>query len=80
MVRLRLDVVVPPLLAAVKDSNIRVKMCAERTLLHVLEINTRNATLDEYVASADMAAARFVRDYARRVLARLKSDSDDEEE
>ena len=49
---------------------------------HASRLNGNQASVicDCLSASADMAAARFVRDYARRVLARLKSESDDEEE
>ena len=79
LVRSHLSVLVPPLMTAVKGSNIRVKMAAERALLHLLEIHTRPATLDEYIANADATAARSVRDFARRVLVRLAADSGDEE-
>ena len=72
---------VAPLLGAVKDTNIRVKMGGERALLHALQIHSRPATLDEFVNThaRDAATARFVRDYARRVLVRLAQDSGDEE-
>ena len=44
----------------------------------MLEVTRRPATLDEFVASADPTTARFVRDYTKRVLARLPDDSGDE--
>jgi len=72
--------VMTPLLDAVKDTNIRVKMAAERCLTHVLEVHSRPATLEELVASADLGTARFVRDYAKRVLVRLAAESDDEDQ
>jgi len=79
-VRAHLGTVVPPILSAVRGTNIRVKMAGERALLHVLEIHTRTSTLDEVVATSDVSTARFVRDYARRVLMRLAPDSGDEDE
>jgi hypothetical protein len=69
-----------PLLAAVKDPNMKVKLVGERAMIYLLELRTRNETLNEYVARADGESARFVRDYARRVLVRLNPDSDNEEE
>ncbi len=48
-------------------------------MVHALEVFARPATLDEFVATGDAAAARFVRDYAKRVLVRLSPDSGDEE-
>lgn len=60
--------------------DIRVKYVSERALLYALEIHTRAETLNEFVASAPMEPAKFVRDYARRVLVRLNAESDDEEE
>jgi hypothetical protein len=74
-----LGVVMTPLLDAVKDPNIRVKMAAERCLMHVLEVHTRPETLDEFVSAADMGTARFVRDYAKRVLVRLAAESGNDE-
>lgn len=68
-----------PLLDAVKDPNIRVKMAGERCLMHVLEVHTRQETLDEFVATSDMGTSRFVRDYAKRVLLRLAPESGDED-
>jgi hypothetical protein len=78
--RSQLVPVVTCLVSAVKDTNIRVKMAGERALLHALEMRTRVATLDEFASAADPATSRFVRDYARRVLARLSADSDEERE
>lgn len=61
-----------------KNRDIRVKYVSERALLYALEIHTRPETLNEFVASAPMEPAKFVRDYARRILIRLKAESDDE--
>lgn len=69
-----------PLLAAVKDPNMKVKLVGERAMIYVLELHSRNETLNEYIARADGESARFVRDYARRVLMRLNPESDTEEE
>lgn len=63
----------------VSFSNIRVKYLSERAMLHALEIHTRPETLNEFIAKGPAEPARFVRDYARRVLIRLAAESDDEE-
>lgn len=60
--------------------NIRVKYVAERALLYSLEIHSRPDTLTEFVTRGPAEAAKFVRDYARRVLVRLATDSDEEED
>lgn len=60
------------------NRDIRVKYVSERALLYALEIHTRPETLTEFVSSAPMEPAKFVRDYAKRILVRLKADSDDE--
>lgn len=62
------------------NRDIRVKYVSERALLYALEIHTRPETLTEFVSSAPMEPAKFVRDYAKRILVRLKADSDDEGE
>lgn len=49
-------------------------------MLYALEIHSRPETLNEFVSKAPVDAAKFVRDYARRVLVRLTTDSDDEDE
>ena len=71
---------VVPLLAAVKSPDMRVKMHAERGLVYALQIHTRPATLENFVANhPDAAIAKHARDYSRRVLVRVKEDSDDEQ-
>jgi hypothetical protein len=77
--RPHLVTVIPPLVEGVKDMDIRVKYVSERALLYALEIHSRSETLNEFVATAPVDAAKFVRDYAKRILVRLKADSDDEE-
>lgn len=72
--------IIPPLLEGVKDMDIRVKYVSERALLYALEIHSRSETLGEFVAQAPTESAKFVRDYAKRILVRLKADSDDEKE
>ena len=62
----------------VSCSNLRVKYVSERALLYALEIHTRPETLNEFVAKAPFDTAKFVRDYAKRILVRLGADSDDE--
>jgi hypothetical protein len=37
---------VPPLVVALKDTNMTVKLAAERALMHVLQIHTQPATLN----------------------------------
>jgi len=78
--RPHLVTVIPPLVEGVKDMDIRVKYVSERALLYALEIHSRAETLGEFVAQAPMEPAKFVRDYAKRILVRLKADSDDEQE
>lgn len=72
--------IIPPLLEGVKDMDIRVKYVSERALLYALEIHSRSETLGEFVAQAPTEPAKFVRDYAKRILVRLKADSDDEKD
>lgn len=72
--------VIPPLLEGVRDMDIRVKYVSERALLYALEIHSRPETLGEFIALAPMDSAKFVRDYAKRILIRLKADSEDENE
>uniref|UniRef100_A0A7S1C9J2 TOG domain-containing protein n=1 Tax=Bicosoecida sp. CB-2014 TaxID=1486930 RepID=A0A7S1C9J2_9STRA len=83
-VRTHLGALVPPLLAAVKDTNISVKLAAERALLHVLQVHSHPETVAAYAKSADAETAAFVQGYATRVLKKLApesdEDSDDEDE
>ena len=68
----------PPLIAAVKDINIRLKYIAERAMMYLLDGGSNPTLLATYTASADVESARFVKEYARRSLSRLPADSDDE--
>lgn len=68
----------PPLIAAVKDINIRLKYIAERAMMYLLEGGANPTLLATYTAGADVESARFVKEYARRSLSRLPVDSDDE--
>ena len=68
----------PPLIAAVKDINIRLKYIAERAMKYLLDGGENATVLSTYAAGADPDSARFVREYARRTLSRLPVDSDDE--
>jgi hypothetical protein len=77
-VRKHVPQMMPALIAAVKDSNVMVKLVAERAMMYILELRSRPETLNAYVAGADTESARFVRDYSRRVLVRLAADSDDD--
>jgi len=79
-IRQQIHIVVPPLLKVVKDPSLQTKLISERALLHVLEIHTRPETLNEFISKADADSARFIRDYSRRVLARLPAESEDESE
>jgi hypothetical protein len=79
VIRDHLIELVPPLLTTVKETNVAVKIASERALLHLLEIHTRPETLTDYVNGADVESARFIRDYSRRVLAKIAAESDGED-
>ncbi|KAG5182622.1 armadillo-type protein [Tribonema minus] len=64
----------PALVKALKDTTPSVKVAVERAMVH-----GKPATLAGYLASGDSPdTVRFVRDYARRVLAKLAAESGDE--
>lgn len=68
----------PPLILAVKDSNVRLKYIAERAMKYLLDGGENATVIATYTAGADIESARFVKEYARRSLSRLPADSDDE--
>ncbi len=73
----------PPLVEMVKGKNITLKLASERSLLYLLEMgnqNSRPETLADYVATAEPKMAKFMRDYSSRVLSKMTTDSDDENE
>jgi hypothetical protein len=76
--QLHMQQFMPPLIAAVKDINIRLKHLAERSMKYLLDGGENAALLATYAAGADIDSVRFVREYARRSLSRLPADSDDE--
>ncbi|TMW63265.1 hypothetical protein Poli38472_002206 [Pythium oligandrum] len=77
--RAHVATLVPPTFQLIKSNNIAVKMSAERSLLYLLEVQTRPETLAAYVRT-DAANGKIIGEYARRVLAKLKADSGDESE
>ncbi len=84
LTRPHLSILIPPLVDMVKGKNISLKLASERSLLYLLEMGSQNPrpqTLADYVATAaDPTVAKFVMDYARRVLSKVTTDSDEENE
>eukprot|EP00753_Platysulcus_tardus_P005743 PLAT13672.1.p1 GENE.PLAT13672.1~~PLAT13672.1.p1 ORF type:complete len:1322 (+),score=843.05 PLAT13672.1:114-3968(+) len=66
---------VKALSTTVRDPSMAVKMCAERAMLHVLQIHSNPARLPELAGDCDEATATFLTSYARRVLRKLPVDS-----
>nr|CCA15342.1 hypothetical protein OsJ_12383 [Albugo laibachii Nc14] len=78
--RAHLTELVEPIFSKIKGCNIAVKIPAERALLYVLEIPYRPETLSEYMQECgDPTSAKLIAEYARRVLAKLKLESDESE-
>mmetsp|Transcript_36317 Transcript_36317/g.82796 ORF Transcript_36317/g.82796 Transcript_36317/m.82796 type:complete len:2659 (-) Transcript_36317:74-8050(-) len=75
-----LSLVVPGLMACVKEKNLSVKLAAERALLHSLQIHKGQQIIVAYTSTIDAAAATAVNDYARRVLVKLAADSGDDDD
>lgn len=63
----------PPLISALHDINLGVKYSAERAMKYLLDASSTGTA-----PALDSDAAKFVKDYAKRVLSKLPSDSDDE--
>ena len=62
-----------------------VKLAAERALVHVLQVRSRPATMEDFLKAAEPGVARATTDYARRVLNRISavdsgSESDDDDD
>ncbi|KAE9015717.1 hypothetical protein PR001_g13467 [Phytophthora rubi] len=75
--RAHLTALVPAVFQLIKSNNMAVKLPAERTLLYLLEVQSRPETQAEYLRSG-AADAKIIGEYARRVLSKLKADSGDE--
>lgn len=76
-----MDVLVPPLMLRVKErTNFPVKLAAERATLHVLQIHKDPSILDNYIKTLDKNTASNLNDYCKRVLAKLKEESESENE
>eukprot|EP01097_Dermamoeba_algensis_P001224 TRINITY_DN1461_c0_g6_i1.p1 TRINITY_DN1461_c0_g6~~TRINITY_DN1461_c0_g6_i1.p1 ORF type:complete len:664 (-),score=207.03 TRINITY_DN1461_c0_g6_i1:124-2115(-) len=72
---------IPPLIERLKErASMTVKLAAERTLLHVLQLQVSDARLEEYTRTADPASAKYLSDYCKRVISKLEPTSDDEAE
>ncbi len=75
---------VPALQLALKDINIQVKYNAERALKHLSEGGAAaaaaqvGAPFTAHLAAMDADSSRVLRDYLKRVVSRLPTDSDDE--
>lgn len=76
-----MDVLVPPLMVRVKErTNFPVKLASERATLHVLQIHKDPNVLQKYSQTIDKTAASNLTDYCKRVLSKLKEDSEDEDQ
>lgn len=75
-----LAMLVPPLVERVKDRlAMPVKLAAERALLHLLSVKKGAGVAEEFSKTlGNAAAATFLVDYTRRVLAKLPEESDDD--
>ena len=73
--------IIDALVVSVKDVNAGVKIAAERALVHVLRVHSKDSSFDalgDYVATVDRDSAEFIKNYVRRVLAKQVEDSGDE--
>ncbi len=69
----------PPIVAKLKDrANFPIKLANERTLIHLLAIHSDPSVLKDYVATLDATAAKWLQDYASKILVKLSPTSDDE--
>jgi len=71
---------VVPLIERVKDRSVPIKLAAERTLLHLLQIKSNSTTLQQVSQQLDPNVARTLVDYCKRVLSKLADESDEEVE
>lgn len=77
------NVLMPPILIALKGFDIQLKYISERAAKYIFQIVTSSGssntnTLSAYAALVDSNSGAFVRDYARRILSKLPDDSDNE--
>jgi hypothetical protein len=67
------------ILIGLRDLNLSVKSMAERAMKYLLDGGNNSTILTSYSSKVDSESSTFVRDYAKRVISRLATDSDDEE-
>lgn len=81
MTKDHLNTLVQKVFGKVKErTNLPVKLAAERTLMHVLQVHTNPKLVDEYCATLDATTGRALSDYCKRILAKLSQDSESEED
>lgn len=74
-----LNLLIPPIIEKIKDrSNFPVKLIAERTLMHLLQIHENPIILKEFCQTLEPSNSKFLTDYCQRILFKLKKESDDE--
>lgn len=70
---------VPPIVAKLKDrANFPIKLANERTLIHLLAIHSDPSVLKDYLATLEPTSAKWLQDYATKILVKLSATSDDE--
>eukprot|EP00744_Colponema_vietnamica_P003510 GILI01005372.1.p1 GENE.GILI01005372.1~~GILI01005372.1.p1 ORF type:complete len:275 (-),score=125.50 GILI01005372.1:189-896(-) len=75
-----LSVVVPALMPCVRDANISVKLAAERSLMHVLQLKKSQDVLNTYLKDAEPSHGKFLSDYVKRVIAKIVQQEEGAEE
>jgi len=76
IIRPHLKIVIPPLMLAVKEKNVPVKLAAERALLYCLNLKAGTQVYEEYLQTLTGENQRNLADYHKRVLSKLASSSE----
>ena len=77
--QLDLPSLLPTLMACVRDRTLPVKLAAERSLIHVLQLQVSEQVLQEYLKTLDGPTARTTEGYVKRVISKLAATESDEE-
>jgi hypothetical protein len=72
---------VPPLVVAIKDINIRVKLASERAIFHIFDRGSEESLKAFELGAAtagNQELVKFIKDYVKNTLSRFALDSGDE--
>lgn len=72
--------IIPPLMIAVKEKNVPIKLASERALMYCLGLKKDPQVYEEYLSTQSGEPAKNLADYHKRILSKLAASTEESDE